>query len=119
VEGAASPISSPAPATSSSAAAANISITPDRRFDPPSVAIGRGQSILWRNTSRNPQTVTCDPARVADPSRVTLPPGAEPFDSGVINPNSTFFHTFTVAGDYQYISLPFEAFNMTGEVTAQ
>jgi plastocyanin len=93
-------------------------IAPDRRFDPGTVAIERGQLVVWRNMSRNPQTVTCDPSRVSDASHIALPPGAEPFDSGVINPNSTFSHTFTVPGEYQYVSLPFETLGMIGQVHA-
>jgi plastocyanin len=63
--------------------------------------------------------VTCDPARVSDPAHVALPPGAQPFDSGVINPNTTFMHTFDIVGEYQYVSLPFEAHNVFGHVTVQ
>jgi plastocyanin len=63
--------------------------------------------------------VTCDPRLVSDPSKVILPPGAQPFDSGVINSNTTYSHTFDTPGDYQYVSLPFEAQNMTGRVTVQ
>jgi plastocyanin len=123
VEGAASPVAAASPsaqaigavASPSPAAGATVTIATDRRFDPNVASIGRGQSVRWQNTSRNPQTVTCDPGRVSDPTRVLLPPGAEPFDSGVINPNSTFSHTFTVPGEYQYVSLPFES-SMIGQV---
>jgi plastocyanin len=94
-------------------------ITPDRRFDPSQVSVNRGQAVQWRNGSRSPQTVTDDPVRIADKSKIALPPGAEPIDSGVINPGDTFVHSFSVAGDYQYLSLPFEAQNMIGRVTVQ
>jgi plastocyanin len=78
--------------------------------------VARGDTVQWRNASRNPQTVTDDPARVSDKSKIALPSGAEPFDSGVINPGDSFTHAFTVAGDYQYVSLPFESQNMIGRV---
>jgi plastocyanin len=75
--------------------------------------------VLWRNAGRAAQTVTCDPARVTDPSKVVLPAGAQPFDSGVINPATSYSRTFDTPGDYQYVSLPFESQNMTGRVTVQ
>jgi plastocyanin len=125
VEGAASPVASPAasPAagtgTPTPTPAATVNITADRRFDPAQVSIGRGQAVLWQNIGRAPQTVTCDPRLVSNPSTVILPPGAQPFDSGVINSGSSYSHVFDVPGDYQYVSLPFESQNMTGRVTVQ
>jgi plastocyanin len=118
----ASPAASPAVAVASPSAqpaAATVMLTPDHRFDPPQVTISRGQTVLWRNTSRNPQTVTCNPALASDPSHVVLPPGAQAFDSGVININTTYSHTFDTPGDYQYLSLPFEAQNMFGRITVE
>lgn len=129
VEGAASPVASPAasPAPAVAAAvgtptpqpAASVMITADLQFNPAQVTVAVGQSVQWRNASRSPQTVTDNPALVSDPSHVALPAGAQPFDSGVINSGQTFTHTFDVAGDYQYVSLPFESRNMTGRVTVQ
>ena len=114
-----SPVAGGPSGTPSPQPAAAIMISPDPRFDPGQVSISRGQTVQWRNGSRSPQTVTDDPARVSDKSKVALPPGAEPFDSGVINPGDTFTHSFSVAGDYQYVSLPFEAQNLVGRVTVQ
>jgi plastocyanin len=129
VEGGASPVASPgiavSPAASPAAAsgtpqpAAMVSITADRKFDPAQVTIGRGQLVLWRNISRSPQTVTFDPRLVSNANNVALPSGAQAFDSGVINPGSTYSHAFDTAGDYQYVSLPFESLGMTARVTVQ
>lgn len=94
-------------------------MTPDLHFNPAQVSINAGQTVAWRNTSRYPQTVTCDPRLVSDPSHVSLPPGAQAFDSGVINTNTTYSHTFDTPGTYQYVSLPFESQNMVGTVTVQ
>ena len=99
--------------------AATVMITTSRSFDPPLVSISRGQTVLWRNQSRNPQTVTCNPALASTATDVGVPSGASPFDSGVVNPNATFTYTFNTPGSYQYVSLPFEAQQMTGQITVE
>jgi plastocyanin len=100
-------------------AATTVNISSERRFEPEQLSIASGQVVMWRNASRNPHTVTCDQRLVTDKSRVALPPGAQPFDSGVINPGATFLHRFDVSGDYQYVSLPFESQNVVGRVRVQ
>ena len=99
--------------------AATVMITTSRSFDPPLVSISRGQTVQWRNQSRNPQTVTCNPALASTATDVSVPSGASPFDSGVINPSATFTYTFNTPGSYQYVSLPFEAQQMTGQITVE
>lgn len=96
-----------------------VSLTPDFQFDPAEVRVKVGDAVEWRNDGRSPQTVTADPALVADESTITLPDGAAPFDSGVINFGETFAHVFDVAGDYAYVSLPQEANGMTGRVIVE
>jgi plastocyanin len=116
----ASPVAAAKPAaTPTPTPNATVSITPDRRFDPAQVSINVGETVLWRNTGRNPQTVTCDPIRATDKSHVALPAGADPFDSGVINANGSYSHRFDTAGSYTYFSIPFESQNMTGQVTVR
>jgi plastocyanin len=107
------------PSSLSQAAAAMVTMTADHRFEPAQVNISRGQTVAWRNVSRNPQTVTGDPSLVSDPRHVLLPDGVKPFDSGVINTNSIYSHTFDTIGNYQYASLPFESQNMLGTISVQ
>jgi plastocyanin len=64
-------------------------------------------------------TVTADPARAFDASRVNLPEGASTFDSGDLAPGATFEHTFTVAGEYRYICVPHELAGMLGVVIVE
>ncbi len=78
-----------------------------------------GDTVAWVNQGRAPQTVTADPARVSDPSHAIVPPGAQPFDSGVINPGQTFTHRFEAPGDYTYTSLPYEQQGMIGHITVR
>lgn len=99
------------------AAATQVTITPDRAFSPPQVTIRTGQAILWVNGGRAPQTVTGDPNLAANKQDAALPAGAQPWDSGVLNPGGRYTHTFTTPGDYVYFSVPFERQGMVGRIT--
>ncbi|MCC6313090.1 MAG: hypothetical protein IT337_03690 [Thermomicrobiales bacterium] len=99
--------------------AATVKLTPDFAFDPAKVSIKKGQAVRWVNEGRSPQTVTGDPARVSDKSQVSLPDGAKPWDSGVLNSGAEFTQTFDVAGTYHYASMNTFPKVMTGEVDVQ
>jgi plastocyanin len=94
-----------------------VTIMPDRTFSPPRVTIRTGQAIQWVNTDRSPQTVTGNPAIAENKQDATLPAGAQPWDSGALNPGARFTHTFTTPGDYAYFSVPFERQGMVGRIT--
>lgn len=98
---------------------ATVTITPEFTFDPDNLTIQVGDVVRWHNAGRSPQTVTADPARVQDPSHVSVPDGAEPFDSGAINAGEDFTHRFDVAGDYTYVSIPMESDGMVGHITVE
>jgi plastocyanin len=120
VVGRAVPVPSAAPAAVASppaVPAAQVSITAAPAFDPPTVSISRGQSVRWTNTNRSPQTVSDDPTRVSTPGDAVLPPGAQPWDSGVLNSGQTFTYVFDTPGEYTYASLPGEAQRLIGHIT--
>ena len=99
--------------------AVTVVITPDFAFDPAEVTIRAGEAVEWRNEGRAPQTVTGDPGWAADNSLVTLPEGAEPWDSGILNFGDSFVQVFEVPGEYTYVSLPQEQNGMTGRVIVE
>ena len=101
------------------APAATVIITPEFAFDPAEVTIRAGEAVEWRNEGRAPQTATGDPAWAGDESLVTLPEGAEPWDSGILNYGEAFVHVFEVPGEYAYVSLPQEQNGMTGRVVVE
>ena len=88
-------------------------------FTPDSVVIEAGETVVWRNSSVLVHTVTAIADSAADPGRVELPDGAEPFGSGRLGPNETYRRTFEVPGTYRYVCLPHEAAGMIGTVVVE
>lgn len=88
-------------------------------FQPDTVTITTGETVEWVNESKLTHTVTADPTKAAKAANVTLPDGAEPFDSGDVAPGETYRRTFTVPGTYGYFCVPHEAAGMTGTVVVK
>ena len=84
------------------------------RFDPETVTIAAGDTVKWTNPAFVTHSVTFDPLMAAKAEDVALPSGVEPFDSGSIEEDGTFSHTFTVKGTYKYICKFHEAMGMVG-----
>jgi plastocyanin len=119
---AAAPSASPSPAASSASPVAGttantVQLTDALRFDPATLTVPRGTTVTWRNTSQVPHTVTDDPSKAASASDAQLPSGAQPWDSGNLNPGQTFTHTFDTPGTYKYFCQPHEAGGMVGTIT--
>jgi plastocyanin len=104
------------PGPGGGAVAAEVGMTNQLTFTPDTVRIRVGQTVRWTNSSDVLHTVTADPSRAAEASNASLPEGATPFDSGNIQPGSTFQYTFSVAGTYQYFCIPHELAGMVGWV---
>ncbi len=72
--------------TTEDAAAADTSVSiVDFTFEPATLAVTAGSTVVWTNDGVAPHTVTGDFA-----------------DSGVLDPGQTFSHTFDAEGDYPY-----------------
>jgi plastocyanin len=76
----------------------------ESHFDPASLTIPKGATVIWQNMSYYLQSATCDPSKAPDKSFVSLPPGAQPWDSGELYPGQTYRHTFQTPGTYLYFS---------------
>lgn len=88
-------------------------------YEAPTVRVRTGDTVRWINTTNLVHTVTADPERAMDPQNVRLPPGAEPFDSGDMNPGAEYTRTFEVPGRYIYFCVPHEAAGMVGTVVVE
>jgi plastocyanin len=86
------------------------------RFDPETVTVAAGDTVKWTNPAFVAHTVTFDPSKAQKASDVSLPAGVAPFDSGTIEEDGTFSHTFTVKGTYKYVCVFHEAMGMVGTV---
>lgn len=107
VGGAGNPTRGPAPvpgASPSSAAAQtiNVSLTSANQFQPATVDVPRGATVVWTNTSQTTHTVTDDPAKAPPNAGAALPQGAQSWDSGPLGPGATFSHIFDTPGQYTY-----------------
>jgi len=74
----------PAPAQAAALAEATVSIA-DFSFEPATLDVAAGMTVVWTNNGRAPHTVTGDFA-----------------DSGVLEPGQTFSHEFSESGEFPY-----------------
>lgn len=99
--------------------AETVGMTNTLEFTPDTVRVEVGETVLWKNSSIIVHTVTADPKKATKEESVRLPEGASAFDSGNLDPEATFTHTFTVPGTYRYFCIPHEGTKMYGTVIVQ
>lgn len=102
-------------------AAAVVEIT-DREFKPKTVTVKVGDTVMWKNTSRDTHSVNFDPLKFPEKFRdewkdYKPPEGVQPFKSGDVKPGDSWKHPFTMAGTYHYWCGHHE--EMTGTITVQ
>jgi plastocyanin len=90
--------------------------SPKMLFVPGTVTIKSGDTVHWTNAYSTTHTVTFDPAKAATPGNAAVPEGVAPFDSGNIEEDGSFSHTFTVKGTYKYVCTLHEAMGMVGTI---
>jgi plastocyanin len=98
-----------------------VRMTDELKFVPNQLTIHVGQTVKWINEADEGgvgHTVTTNPEKVNDPKHVSIPAGAQPFDSGNISPGKSYMYTFKVPGVYKYACAPHEG-RMRGEITVE
>jgi plastocyanin len=90
--------------------------SPKMRFIPETVNIKAGDTVKWTNPHNISHTVTFDPSKAATAANAALPPGVAPFDSGPVEEEGAFSHTFTEKGTYKYVCVYHEGMGMVGTV---
>lgn len=99
--------------------AVTVGMTNTMKFTPDTVRIETGETVLWENTSLLAHSVTGDPSESTVKGSAELPKDAEPFNSGILDPEDTFRHTFKEPGTYQYFCIPHEGAKMYGWVIVE
>ncbi|HYS45014.1 MAG TPA: plastocyanin/azurin family copper-binding protein [Rhizomicrobium sp.] len=90
--------------------------SPKMLFVPATANIKSGDTVHWTNPYSTTHSVTFDPAMAATAANVALPDGVAAFDSGNIEEDGSFSHTFTVKGTYKYVCKYHEAMGMVGTI---
>src|SRR5262245_52389223 len=57
---------------------ATVEMTSTHQFNPRDITIRAGDTVTWKNASKDIHTVTADPVRVSRKEHVSLPQGAKP-----------------------------------------
>ena len=96
-----------------------VEMTNQLEFVPDDLTIKVGDTVTWVTVvGAVPHTSTCDPEKAINPEEhVQLPEGAETWDSGIVNQDEEFSHTFEVPGGYTYFCIPHEAAGMVASLT--
>lgn len=104
-----------------------VTITDNPSFEPDSVEVDVGESVVWKNDSHQTQTVTAYEKTIPEDADYFASGGFSrevqatilyPFIGGV-RPGRRFIHKFNTVGDYEYYSIPSEHLGMKGEVSVQ
>jgi plastocyanin len=88
----------------------------DMGFVPPAITVNVGTKVLWNNSSQVIHNVVDDASKALSRVDVSLPSGARPFDSGLLQPGQSYSRVFTEPGIYHYVCTLHEGSGMKGVV---
>jgi plastocyanin len=112
-------IATPAPAATFEVRAVMSKDGGDVYFDPVGLRIEPGDTVRWIQLNGYHSVTAYHPAN--GDHELRIPERAQPWDSGMLlaeypAAGSTFEHTFTVPGVYDYLCIPHEAAGMVGRI---
>ncbi len=92
-------------------------------FEPESVRIAAGTTVEWTNEGNAAHTVTAYEDRIPDTAAYFASGGFETeeaarnnLESGLIEADESYSHTFERSGQYHYFCIPHEGSGMTGTI---
>lgn len=101
-----------------------VEMTDDLTFEPASVEVPIGGTVVWRNVGGVPHTVTAygdgipaDAAYFASGGFASERAARDGYDRGALGEGDEYTHTFETPGEYRYVCIPHEGAEMTGSVT--
>jgi plastocyanin len=96
-----------------------VVMTSDRTFDPASLVISQGATVVWWNQSVLPHTTTLDPGAFDSDIPLALPDGANPWNSDVVLSGQFWSTTFDTPGDYLYACQYHAELGMVGTIRVE
>lgn len=107
------------PFVAAEAPAKEVRMTNKLTFEPKTITIKSGETVIWKNVSGMVHSATDVPSMATKPQDAALPRNAKEFNSGMISPGKDYSHTFTVPGTYKYFCIPHEELGMVGTIIVQ
>lgn len=117
--GAAAPAGTGATTADGRAGAGVVEMTDRLTFEPEQIEVAVGEEVTWKNIGKIGHTITAEKSKVADPSLVSVPAGAQEWDSGFVTEGESFSRSFELPGTYRYICIPHEGAHMVGTVVVK
>lgn len=88
------------------AASVTVQMTSSDKFVPATITVPRGGTVTWENDSPGVHTVTDNAVFASVKQDASMPAGAEPFNSGNIDPGNKFSHTLRRRGPTSISAFP-------------
>jgi plastocyanin len=98
-------------------------------YEPPTVTVEVGDTVVWKNTSQRAHTVTAYGSQLPDGTEFWASGGFDDTtaardgwkagQTGAIFTCETYEHTFETAGEHPYFCIPHERGNMVGTVVVE
>ena len=92
-------------------------------FEPASITIAPGDTIVWENSDSQGHTVTAYADNIPDGATYFASGGFDSeekarsnYPDGTLKQGETFKHTFSTTGTFEYFCIPHESAGMTGTV---
>lgn len=96
-----------------------VNMTEGSRFEPASLTIPLGGTVVWENLSQRRHSTTTEAGASGDVELALLPPEAEPWDSGDLFSGQTWTHTFNVPGSFVYVCRHHGDTGMIGSIVVE
>jgi plastocyanin len=88
-------------------------------YSPDKATIKTGETVEWINDGDTIHSVSTEVSEAQNPKDVSIPAGAQAFDSGFLPPGGKYDYTFKVPGTYRYFCLPHEKSGMVGTIVVK
>lgn len=96
-----------------------VEINRNSRFEPASLTVPVGATVVWKNMSQRQHAVTTDPAGLDNGDELAVPDDVSPWRSRDLFAGDTWRRTFTEPGTYVY-ACPYHAGDgMIGVLTVE